>query len=53
MTNSEQTHEWRLTQLEDHMEKIEAKLWNATLCLIGNLVGVVLVLLKLFVIGGK
>ena len=44
--NGEETHEWRIGELEKRMEKIETKIQVALYALIGNLVGVVLILVQ-------
>ncbi len=44
--NGEATHEWRLKTLEARMDRLEAKIQTAVYALIGNLVGVCLLLAK-------
>ena len=52
MANGDGTHEWRIEQLEERMKNVEGKIQTAMYALIGNLVGVSLALLKLYVLGG-
>ena len=44
MANGPETHEWRLGELERRMDKLEQRIQAFTYALIGNLVGVVLLL---------
>lgn len=44
--NGEETHEWRIGQLEKRMDRIEQKIQAALYALIGNLVGVALLLVQ-------
>lgn len=46
---TDETHEWRIKSLEDRMKQVEGKIQTAMYALIGNLVGVILILVKLFV----
>lgn len=48
MANGLETHEWRISDLEQRMKSIEAKIQNAIYVLIANLIGVIGVLAKLF-----
>ena len=44
MANGPDTHEWRISQLEKVMEKMESRMNWAMVVLITNLVGVVITL---------
>lgn len=45
--NGEATHEWRITRLEERMERVETWIYRSGLALVGNLVGVILILAKM------
>lgn len=44
------THEWRIMSLEKRMDQMESKIQTAMYALIGNLMGVIAILVKLFLI---
>lgn len=52
--NGEGTHEWRLGELEKRMDRLERRIQTAMYALIGNLVGVcVLLIVKILEHSGK